>query len=382
MIFGNKNIYFNKNDMMKLWWYLLFIMLFVTIVLSLIIHRFIPHDSKFGDVGALLQGTLGIAVSLSGVYVAILLASNANEMILNERRQESLRLVNELFNEGLRPILQVVRHIERLYALFLALNHQVRTPLITKLCTDRSQRERITAPVDSEVKDKVVRYKRALAEQLTAIADSLEEVEANLYSKILWRKQPQRHDQMLNGLLESELASRVDVYQALLDYAGIIRMQVTDLTENSEHITLEYILRSRAMADSIKPAWEGDRDYLLACNLVELGAEIWTRVDSDGAINRGLALLLDLIQAVPTPLEVIQMAEQHFSDIVSAEILQHSPFAQIAAKERSFFGLALEISNDFITRYRIRTYYNNNDFQNWLAAAGGAGEKGGVVHSS
>jgi hypothetical protein len=321
--------------------------------LAFVIHAMLPQGSRYGDVGSLIAGTFGVVISLSGGLVAILIASNANRMIESERQQRSLELVNERLTTGLQPILTLVRSLERLHGSFIYLDAHFRMPLIAQL-TASGWEQRINDPLASAQRAMVSTYREEIGKYVIEIANAMDEISVNLDAGAVWRRQRRKAPQQLRHVWMEDGAESIDIYENIIDYAQLVRARGRLLMERIDNTTVGNVLSSRLMAEATKDANNEPFDNREVRDLIQLGAEIYMKPTGGRVANCGFAILIDILQAVPAPSDVLEVMKNAYHPMVGGHVIERSPLAQIARNQQSFFGLSLQDALQFVVSNRIR----------------------------
>lgn len=84
----------------------------LTVVATIIGYHYFRDPFKhevFGSLGTLIQGTLGVGVSLAGAFVAITIASVSYELLSAEQYREDFILLAEKMENAVAPIQCVAR---------------------------------------------------------------------------------------------------------------------------------------------------------------------------------------------------------------------------------------------------------------------------------
>ena len=98
-------------------------LVFILSILMALSIIYFNHSKTFkldnlGAIGSLLQGTLGIAVSLAGAYVAIKLAGLGYDILNKENKRDDYVIINDIVSSAINPIFKIAQEYEKLIDIF------------------------------------------------------------------------------------------------------------------------------------------------------------------------------------------------------------------------------------------------------------------------
>jgi hypothetical protein len=155
----------------------LFIVSGLTVIIAILIQTFSKHFaiSDFSIISSILQGTLGIAVSLAGAIVAIRLARLGTLIIEKEKQREDSKFYHDVINNSLEPIKKLASSIQDFYFICKSYDYILRLgPKDLDSIDDKN--------LEKELKNMKEHIARALDNMVCAI----NEITANNYANAFW----------------------------------------------------------------------------------------------------------------------------------------------------------------------------------------------------
>lgn len=329
------------------------ITLIVTTSVIIIIGRYF-YDEKIGNIGSLLQGSIGIAVSLAGSIVAIRIANLGTEIVKREVKRDDFVKFNEVLQQTINPFKDLVDTISYLFLKAKTLNSNVRQ-LIDETLNNKEYEKlgemeklvNLNLPFDNH-------FKNEIAESIDALATSLENITKSPFSFYLWKFIANRRSDQFKNIETLSLTDfpydKIEFDRELFDLIQILRVRAS-LMRQTEIIKKDIVfahfhaisqilfyndyLKSVAinLDKSQKGEIENDKKYQRILSTAEsfivLGFLVWKEPNfhKDLVIpnefqvysNIGAALIHDILFCIPTEEDIMEFNKTFFKEIFNVE---------------------------------------------------------------
>jgi hypothetical protein len=199
----------------------------LTVVVTVVGYHYFRDPFKheiFGSLGTLIQGTLGIGVSLAGAFVAITIASVSYELLRAEQYREDFCLIADKMESAVIPIQSVAHCLVTLFDLEIRGEREKSAHFKFEPSTDWSARLPLSA----------IPYKTALASAVANLSDALLEVSKSSYSLYIWRSCSTQKGLWLQNIRLGNPCGSLSVRDDLVGVAMILRMHATTLAAQNE----------------------------------------------------------------------------------------------------------------------------------------------------
>lgn len=296
--------------------------------------------SNFESIGSIIEATFGIAVGLAGAFVAIKIASLANDVIHHERKRDDFSFINDKIEEGLNPIINVARQMALLYAAQIS-GEPEKSLVIKDITSDADWSTKMNSQLRRELQ-----YKQSIATRVEKLADALDDLLLSSYSMFIWKWSSENSDEKnhLEGLSIGNAGILLNVADDLGEIIGLLRVSAKNLEAQSKSAINANVLQPRLMANNAKNGDNEEFDNISIRALLELGAEIWSVPQGGNVVNAGAAILLDIARCIPnTSDELKEAISELFKGIIEPKFLETSPILSIYEHlgPRCWFGASL-----------------------------------------
>lgn len=149
----------------------------LTIAISIGIQTYKQYFeiAEFPNISSILQGTLGIAVSLAGAIVAVRLATISMIIVEKEKQREESKLFHEIVENSIRPIRDLSISIQELYNVSFAFKY---------LFTLSKDSGRILN--DTKINADLANLRNEVISVLEKMILAVQDMSHNIYSSALW----------------------------------------------------------------------------------------------------------------------------------------------------------------------------------------------------
>jgi len=317
----------------------------ILIVLAISTALFITFSQTYGVyfdlskseyIGSFIQSTLGVSISLAGAFVAIKIASLANNIIQHERTREDFSFLNQKIEESVVPIIKVGRTFSLLY-FEQARGEEEKNQMITQILEDGNWQQKSETSLGEKLP-----YLSRISKSLDEFSDALEDVLKSSYAMFVWTQLAASKESKLNKI---EIAGmQLSVTEDLGEIIGILRLRAQILEKTAENPLVADVMAARGVASLAKDG-KGDKfDHRGVRSFVELGAEIWNLSVNGKMENVGAAILFDISNCFPKSGEDLEEnILMLFDSIIDSHFCSHSPLLQVAKKQgtKSWLGGSL-----------------------------------------
>lgn len=301
--------------------------------------------NKLSAVGAILQGTFGIAATLAGAYVAIQIAALSYLTLERQRYRDEQALIAQRIDEGLKPIVDVALALQRTYIQYLsAANARERFRTLYELAKGTGRPIELDVLFKSAPSNEIAAVSAAIKgiyDCVITIAEKLEALASDEYARFFWEKIGERSARHSGKVTMGDFS--INVRTSPVETAAILRGFSANLIETANNMDATAMLGPLLIRTNTRARNGADIENRAVQTLVELGAEINCLIDGDPesppvyAEIVGLDFLLALSAHIPqSPQDVESILYDLLDGIVDRRSIERSPFFKMWAKDRRF----------------------------------------------
>lgn len=338
-----------KNVDKKFYQYVIAILLVTVGVVILLFLFFKGDDNKLGSIGSILQGSIGVAVSLAGAIVAIRIANLGTDIVEREVRRDDLVKFNEILMETTTPFKELANSLTNFFVSAKMLNNKIKE-LVNKTLNNpdydsKETVEKLVSPMLSFDEE----FQSAMIKSIEEIANRLSDITKSPYSFYLWKYiTNKRKTQFKNHeafCLTEFPYNQINLDKELHDLIQMLRVRVSILKKkNFErkdiifaffHTTCQILgspyLRSIAeqaeisRITKIQTNKRNSRILATAESFISLGYLLWNEENIDKNLklpadfrlysNIGSSLIHDIILCIPNESDINEFVSNLFKEI-------------------------------------------------------------------